>query len=178
MAKLNTEQLLLDVSSQTIKETETRIEYNASKVDEIVKRLVNDYAKPLDDYIAQCSEIITDKQNPPTDEELDDMCMTIPCFLYYVGEGQEALGLREDIAKAIKMELYNNTYEQAVGTIADKTATAELASQQEHIVHSCYQRAYKQLKIKYEIGLELLNSIKKVISRRQSAINLTGRAYN
>ena len=84
----------------------------------------------------------------------------------------------KDIAKAIKMELYNNAYEQAIGTIADKTATAELASQHEFIVHSCYQRAYKQLKMKYEIGLELLCSIKKVISRRQNALNLTGRAHN
>ena len=178
MAKVSTEQLLLNADTYQVKETERRIENNASKVDEIVKRLVDSYAKPLDDYISVCKDIINDKQNPPTDEELDDMCLTIPTFLYFVSEGQEALGLREDVAKAIKMELYNNTYEQATGTIADKTATAELASQHEFIVHSCYQRAYKQLKMKYEIGLELLNSIKKVISRRQNALNLTGRAHN
>ena len=178
MAKLNTENFLLHTDPEKIQQTENKISENAAKVDEIVQRLVDDYAKPLDEYIEQCSAIITDKQNPPTDEELDEMCMTIPCFLYYTGEGQEALGLREDIAKAIKMELYNNAYEQATGTIADKTATAELASQHEFIIHSCYQRAYKQLKIKYEIGLELLNSIKKVISRRQNALNLTGRAHN
>lgn len=178
MAKLNAEQLLLNADANKVRQTEERIENNASKVDEIVQRLVADYAKPLDEYIKQCTEIITDTVNPPTDAELDDMCMTIPCYLYFTGEGQEALGLREDVAKAIKMELYNNTYEQAIGTIADKTATAELASQHEFIVHSCYQRAYKQLKMRYEIGLELLNSIKKVISRRQNAINLTGRAHN
>lgn len=178
MAKVTVEQYLLNADQGKVKDTEVRIEQNASKVDEIVRRLVSSYSKPLDDYIQHCSSIITDKVNPPTDEELDDMCMTIPCYLYFTGEGQEALGLREDIAKAIKMELYNNTYEQAVGTIADKTATAELASQHEYIVHSCYQRAYKQLKIKYEIGLELLNSIKKVISRRQNAINLAGRSHN
>lgn len=178
MGKLSAEQLLLSTNSAKVRETEDKINHNAEKVDEIVRRLVDSYAKPLDDYINCCSKIITDKANPPTDEELDDMCMTIPCYLYFTGEGQEALGLREDIAKAIKMELYNNVYEQSVGTIADKTATAELASQHEYIVHSCYQRAYKQLKIKYEIGLELLNSIKKVISRRQNALNLTGRAHN
>lgn len=178
MGKLSVEQLLLNTDTHKVRDTENRIEQNASKVDEIVKRLVDGYAKSLDEYIKQCSDIICDKINPPTDEELDEMCMTIPCFLYFTGEGQEALGLREDVAKAIKMELYNNTYEQATGTIADKTATAELASQHEFIVHSCYQRAYKQLKIKYEIGLELLNSIKKVISRRQNALNLTGRSHN
>jgi len=178
MGKLTAEQLLLNTDLTKVKSTENRIQDNASKVDEIVKRLVNDYAKPLDDYVTLCRDIITDKVNPPTDEELDDMCMTLPCYLYFAGEGQEALGLREDVAKAIKMELYNNSYEQAIGTIADKTATAELASQHEFIVHSCYQRAYKQLKMKYEIGLELLNSIKKVIGRRQNALNLTGRAHN
>lgn len=178
MAKLNTEQLLLNTDASKVQATEQRIEENAAKVDDIVQRLVADYAKALDHYMTRCTEIITDTQNPPTDEELDDMCMTLPCYLYFVSEGQEALGLREDVAKAVKMELYNNTYEKAVGTIADKTATAELASQHEFIVHSCYQRAYKQLKLRYEIGLELLNSIKKVIGRRQNALNLTGRAHN
>lgn len=178
MAKVSAEQLLLNTDASVVKATENRIEKNASKIDEVVKRLVDSYAKQLDEYVKICAEIINDKVNPPTDEELDDMCMTLPCYLYFLGEGQEALGLREDVAKAIKMELYNNTYEQAVGTIADKTATAELASQHEYIVHSCYQRAYKQLKLRYEIGLELLNSIKKVIGRRQNALNLTGRAHN
>lgn len=178
MAKITTEQLLLNCDTDVINQTEHRIEKNADKVEEIVQRLVNSYAEPLDNYIKLCQDIITDKKNPPTDEELDDMCMQLPCYLYYVGEGQEAIGLREDIAKAIKMELYNSTYDKSTGTIADKTAAAELASQHEYIVHSCYQRAYKQLKMKYEIGLELLNSIKKVIGRRQNAINLTGRAHN
>lgn len=178
MAKLSAEQLLLNTDTEKIKITEQRIENNTEKVECIVQRLVDDYAKPLDDYIASCSKILHDKINPPTDEELDDMCLQLPGYLYYIGEGQEALGLREDVAKAVKMELFNSAYEQAIGTIADKTATAELASQHEFIVHSCYQRAYKQLKIKYEIGLELLNSIKKVIGRRQNALNLAGRAYN
>lgn len=178
MAKLTAEQMLLDTDKEKIKITEERIENNASKIDYIVQKLVKDYSQPLDDYIDACSKIIHDKVNPPTDEELDDMCMQLPCYLYYIGEGQEALGLREDVAKAVKMELFNSTYEQAIGTISDKTAVAELASQHEYIVHSCYQRAYKKLKLKYEIGLELLNSIKKVIGRRQNALNLAGRAYN
>lgn len=178
MGKINVEQLLLNTDRDKITQTENRIEQHASKVDEIVSNLVKSYSQTLDDYVSLCQQIITDKVNPPTDEELDDMCMTLPCYLYFAGEGQEALGLREDIAKAIKMELYNSTYEQAIGTISDKTATAELASQHEYIIHSCYQRAYKQIKMKYEIGLELLNSIKKVIGRRQNALNLTGRAYN
>lgn len=178
MSKVTAEQLLLNTDSYKIKDTGRRIEQNASKIDEIVKKLVESYSKTLDSYVKWCQDVITDEVNPPTDEELDNMCMTLPCYLYFIGEGQEALGLREDVAKAIKMELFNNAYEQAVGTIADKTATAELASQHEYIVHSCYQRAYKQLKIKYEVGLELLNSIKKVISRRQNALNLTGRSHN
>lgn len=178
MAKLTPEKLLLNADIEKIKLTEQRIETNAEKVECIVQRLVNNYAKPLDDYMKVCSNIIHDKVNPPTDEELEDMCIQLPGYLYYIGEGQEALGLREDVAKAVKMELFNGAYEQAIGTIADKTAAAELASQYEFIVHSCYQRAYKQLKIKYEIGIELINSIKKVIDRRKNALNLSGRAYN
>jgi len=59
MGKLSVEQLLLNTDTYKVKETEDRIEQNASKVDEIVQRLVDGYARPLDEYINFCKDIIT-----------------------------------------------------------------------------------------------------------------------
>ena len=58
MSKMTVERYLLSADENKVKETEHRIENNAIKVDEIVKRLVDSYAKPLDDYVKTCSAII------------------------------------------------------------------------------------------------------------------------
>ena len=57
-------------------------------------------------------------------------------------------------------------------SIADKTAKAELATQSEYITNMAYSRAYKKIKLRLDIGNELLQSIKKVISRRTSEYEL------
>ena len=101
------------------------------------------------------------RKNPPTDKELDEFTLNIPVLLYFTGEAQEALGIKEDVAKAVKMELYNEIYNKSVGTIADKTAQAELLTQAEFITHVAYSRAYKKIKLRMEAANETLQSIKK-----------------
>lgn len=143
-----------------------RVETNGDLIDEIVKKLVADYCKPLDEYMLFVRELLEDYQSPPTDRELDDFILNIPVLLYFTGEAQEALGIKEDVAKAVKQELYNEAFDNATGTVADKTATAELASQNEYIVHTAYQRAYKKIKLRMEAANETLQSVKKVVTRR------------
>lgn len=54
--------------------------------------------------------------------------MNLPVLLYFCGEEQENLGIKQDVAKAIKQEKYNEVYrELQKGTISDKTSKAELA---------------------------------------------------
>lgn len=151
-----------------------RVEQNATLIDEIVNKLVADYCQQLDDYVYQIQSVLADEANPATDEELDDFVMNLPIFLYFAGECQEALGVREDVAKAIRAELYNATFDKASGTVAAKNAAAELACQTETIVQIAYARAYKKVKARMEIGNELLQSIKKVITRRTEAYKLSG----
>ena len=64
------------------------------------------------------------------------------------------------------MKLLKWVYEKSTGTVADKTAAAELATQNEYITHIAYSRAYKKIKNRMDMAMETLQSIKKVISRR------------
>lgn len=162
----------IDVDKST--EIINNIENNSKLIDEIVSKLVNDYCSQLDDYVKAIDTALKEESKPLTDYELDDICINLPTLLYFTAQGQETLGIREDVAKAIKMEIFNNSYDKAEGTIADKTAIAELASQNEAIIHLAYNRAYKQIKNKLEIGNELLQSIKKVINRRTEELKLSG----
>ena len=166
MAKGNEIALSGEINVGKIRQLQKRIDANSDIVDSIVNRLVSDYCKPLDEYMEFIRNILNDTANPPTDRELDDFALNIPVLLYFTGEAQEALGVKEDVAKAIKQERYNEIYEKSTGTIADKTAAAELATQNEYIAYIAYQRAYKKIKLRMEAANETLQSVKKVISRR------------
>jgi hypothetical protein len=166
VAKSNEAALSGEIEVGKVRQLQKRIDANSDIVDGIVNRLVSDYCKPLDDYMNFIKGILDDTANPPNDRELDDFTLNIPVLLYFTGEAQEALGVKEDVAKAVKQELYNEVYDKSTGTIADKTAAAELATQNEFIAHIAYQRAYKKIKLRMEAANETLQSIKKVISRR------------
>lgn len=172
MTKENNYALTNEINSSDIKDMQDIIKKNSTAINEIVNGLVADYCKQLDDYVHYINKIIQDQEHPVTALELDDFVMQLPILLYFAGEAQENLGIHEDIAKAKKMEKYNTIYDQVKGTIADKTAKSEIASQTEYLTHIIYQRAYKIVKAKMEAAYELLSSCKKVITRRISETGL------
>lgn len=155
-----------EIDAAKVRSLQHRIDRNSTTLDEIVNRLVRKYCEGLDKYVNHIQTALMDERNPPTDYELDNWAMNLPVFLYFTGEGQEALGVKEDIAKAIRMELYNETRSNAAGTVADKDSVAEMATQVEFLTHTAYSRAYKKIKLRMEYASEILQSVKKVISRR------------
>ena len=93
--------------------------------------------------------------------------MALSTELYFVGAKLERVGIREDVAKMISTEKFNLTFLGLTsGTVQMKQSQAEQESIKEQLAHICHSRAYKTLKLKYESGNELLNSIKKVMTRR------------
>lgn len=159
------------VDHDTVKMINDRVVRNSDVVDEMVTQLVADYCADLDAYMLQIRQTL-DSGLPITDEQLDTFTLHLPNLLYFTGEAQESLGIREDVAKAIKQDLYNVVREKAQGTVADKDTAADLATTQEAIVHSVYQRAYKKVKLRMDAGYEMLASVKKVMSRRISEYEL------
>lgn len=150
-----------------------RVDQNSAVITTMVDRLVAEYCEPLDNYMKYCKEVVGDPNNPPTDAELEQFVLNLPVLLYFTGEAQESLGIKEDIAKAIRQELFSEAYAKADGTIGDKTAVAELATQLEFVTQSAYQRAYKKIKLRMESANEMLQSVKKVVSRRMSEYDLS-----
>lgn len=170
--KTNTEALANELKISEVRLLQKRINSNSQAIDDIVNKLVQEHCKPLDNYVKFIQKLLQ-SENPPTSLELDDFILNLSTLLYFAGEAQESLGIKEDVAKAVKMELYNEIYDKSDGTIADKSAKADLATQTELITQIVYQRAYKKVKLRMEAGNELLQSIKKVISRRMSEYELS-----
>lgn len=147
-----------EILDQTIAE-------NSKVIEEIVYDITRQYTKPLDDIMSICRQIFT-SQEKITNEEVEDLLTQLPSALYFVNEGQEFIGLKEDIAKITKTTNYNIAREKAIGTVADKNTTAELAVMNEEINRIIYQRSYKMIKSKVEMGQEMINSLKRVFDAR------------
>lgn len=162
-----------DTSKDNVELVRKRVEKNSAVLTDIVNEITEPYSKDLDNYVKFISTVLADGTNPPTDEELEDMCLNLSTKIYFLSGACEQLGLKDDMSKAIKNEIYNMKRDEINGTIADKDAYAELESQQEQITNVCYSRAYKTIKAKLENAQELLQSVKKVMSRRITELELS-----
>lgn len=149
------------------------IDKQGSKLDQLVSALVDKYCKDLDKYMEFIKSVLEDDKAPPSDDELDDFTLNIPTLMYFASEAQESLGLREDIAKAVFKQKFDTAFSSMTGTVADKTAGAQLEAQKEALIHAVHTRAYKKIKARMEIALELLQSVKKVSSRRMLETELS-----
>lgn len=164
----------IEGKKEQVKEIQNRIEVNADKLDEIVDGIIEPYVKDLDKYVDFVHSILLDEQNPPTAQELDDFCMNLSVYIYYASGMQERLGVKDDIAKAIYQEMYHSTRDSIEkGTVQDKDSLASLASQQEYLTSVLYKRAYNIVKAKVTAAEDILSSVKKIISRRMSEMELT-----
>jgi hypothetical protein len=167
------------LNKKQIQDIQSKVNLSSEKLEEIVYEIVSPYSSDLDRYVDFIREILKDGENPPTAYELDDFCLNLSVYLYYASSMQEQLGIRDDISRALYKEIYNSYRQsQEKGTVADKDAIAELASQQEYLTSVCYKRAYSIMKAKVSAGQELLSSIKKIISRRMSENELTNLGGN
>ena len=155
-----------ELDPQRTKDIISRVDRNSALIDELVNSLVQEYCSQLDEYMVQIDTVLTQQDYPVTNAQLDDFTLNLPVILYFVSEAQESLGIKEDVSNAIRAEIYNKVREKASGTVADKDTAAELATQAEAIVSIAYKRAYRKVKVRMEAAYEMLNSVKKVISRR------------
>lgn len=162
-----------DKLKESMNELSANVESNAQQLDELVDELVNSCCEELDKYILYVKSCLDDVDRPINDVELDDFIMTIPTLLYFTGNAQESLGIREDVARITELNKYNDIFINLEGTVAAKQSIAKLKTQDESIMTMVYQRACKKIKARIDSAYEILQSCKKVLSRRVSEMELS-----
>ena len=172
MADMNSA-LASTVDIDKVHENNERVESLTSVVRDMVKGIVDEACADLDKYMQQIDEILCDKENPVSDEELEDFTLNLPSLLYLVSARREELRIKEDVAKAVHKDVYNRVREKSQGTVADKDTAADLAAQSEAITVIVLQRAGSTIKTREEAAWEMLNSVKKVLTRRVAELELT-----
>lgn len=165
-----------DKQPKTAESIMQKVDNISATIKEISDKLVNKYCKDLDDLMSVIREELQDK-GEIIDEELELHIMNLANTLYFTGSAQEDLGIKEDTCKAIRQEVYSFYRNEATGTVADKTALAELACQQETMTLAIYSRAYKKVKLRMDAGYEMLNSLKKVMNKRIAEMELSNSRY-
>ena len=166
-------------SRRCVKYPESIME-NVDKSSDIIQKLstnlVNKYCKDLDELMLTIQNELHENEEI-TDDELQFHILDLANTLYFTGSVQEDLGIKEDTCKMIRQEVYSKARENASGTVADKTAQAELIAQQETITLAIYSRAYKKVKLRVDAGYEMLNSLKKVMNKRITEMELSNSRY-
>lgn len=168
-----TSALSSEVDIKKVNANNERVETLTKVVNEMVNTLVSKVCQDLDEYMRLIDCILCSQDSEVTDRELEDFTLNLPSLLYVVSSRREALGVKEDVSKAIYKEVYNQVREKAQGTVADKDTAADLASKSEAITVIVYSRAVKLIKAKEEASWEMLNSVKKVLTRRTAELELS-----
>ena len=172
MADLNSA-LASNVDIEQVHKNNDRVESLTVVVREMVKKIVDEACKELDTYMSIIEDILVDTETPVSDTELEDFTLNLPSLLYLVSSRREELRIKEDVAKAVHKDVYNRVREKAQGTVADKDTAADLASQSEAITLIVLQRAGSTIKTREEAAWEMLNSVKKVLTRRVAEMELS-----
>lgn len=161
---------------KTVKSVLSNTEEYSSMVTELSRDLVSKYCTELDGIMSAIQDDLRTSKDID-DRRLERYILNLANILYFTGSAQEELGIREDTCRTIRQELYNKTRDSIKGTVADKNAQAENAVKEETIVLSVYSRAYKKVKLRMEAGYEMLASLKKVMNRRVSELELSNSKY-
>lgn len=141
------------------------ISENSKLIEDIAFNISKDFTQELDKVMGTCKSIFQSKDKI-TNQEIEDLLAQLPSILYFVNEGQEAVGIKQDIAEMTRKTNYNIAREKANGTVADKNTTAEGQVINEAINEIIYQRAYKLIRAKIEMAQEMVNSLKRIFDAR------------
>lgn len=141
------------------------ISENSKLIEDIAFNISKEFTQELDKVMGTCKSIFQSKDKI-TNQEIEDLLAQLPSILYFVNEGQEAVGIKQDIAEMTRKANYNIAREKANGTVADKNTTAEGQVINEAINEIIYQRAYKLIRAKIEMAQEMVNSLKRIFDAR------------
>lgn len=140
-------------------------------INEIVNKIEERYAKDLNDFMLKVEQLLK-RERELTDGELEEIVLKIPVFLYFAVQGLETLGVESDMAKAVKEEIAAEVFLKAEGTIPDKTKTAEMATQKEHIIAAAFARAYRKLKMLIDKAELLFSGASKIHQKRITELSI------
>lgn len=166
---------------ELLNDTNTNVEYfNRVATETAVK-----YTELLDKLMRKIYSNAVSKE--ATNEQLEKYYLELTNTVYFMGDKLEQLNISCDMAKASEKEIYNKAYlanqikdteKKNKTTVAENQAVAEQESQYEAVVSSIYDHAYKMVKFKIDAAKDMINTLRKIISRRMQEQQLSSFGNN
>ena len=153
-------------------ESRGRIGGSSISVESAINRIVDEHIGNLSDTIDKIKNMLKDDTDILTDQEIEDILLQLPLLLYDVTDDQEVVGMQSDLASLIYKESYNEALKIARGTVQEKTSASELATMTEKLDMVIYDRAYKIIKQKISMAVEILNAVKRIHATRTQGAEL------
>lgn len=148
-------------------DTINRIASKSDPLERAVQHIVNLHTSEIQSVVHKIKDLLKDDTDQLTDAEIEDIMLQLPMLLFDVTDDQEYVGLQYDLAEQIHQEAYNEAYRYAEGTIQDKKSLSELQVQVQKMDSLIFERAYKIIKQKLAMAVEILNAVKKIQGSRQ-----------
>ena len=140
---------------------------------ETVNTIAITYTKQLDTCIEEVKELLKNKDDL-TIEQLNYYISYIPVLLYELTDKIQDLGVKTDAARMQRKQMFNEIYDkQEHGTVAQKTAVAQMGSNSEQMIEDVFNRVYKKCEDKVEMAIMLHGSLKKILQWRVSELEVT-----
>jgi len=172
--------ILIDIDKNQMDEVVQTTETNEQYFTGISDKLVTEYTADLDGLMRDLYQDAIQKD--ASDKELEKYLLELNNMLYFLGSKLETVGVKDDLSKLAAKESYNEAYlsnrmkdaeHRNKTTVAELTALAEDASKYETVLNSLYARVYKQIKFKMDAGYDMVNSLRKIISKRMQDQSLS-----
>lgn len=160
-----------------MQETLKNIEEQSKLVMEVVDSILGKDLESIDQYLTNIKQKFSGCKEL-TDLELDEIIFEVPLHLYYLYSVLHKCELRKGLADESKSYKKNEAILNATGTVQEKTSKAELACSEGVIVFLAYKNACDIIRGKMDSASELLNSAKKIQSRRVEEMRLSQSSKN
>lgn len=154
------------------KDVKNKIEKDSEIIERVVIDIVSSYTKELDTYVDKIKSVLDDDTDGLTEHDLNQIMIKLCSYMYFMGTKQELLGIKQDIAEALRNEKYNFAFMGATGTVASKESQALNSVKEEDIIKIIYDRAYKIMKNKYASIDKWIDAIKKILTLRIKCMEL------
>lgn len=164
--------------NKLLEETSLNVRYFNNACADVVRK----YSQSLDDLMKEIY-VVCIKSNEATLENLEKYYLELSNLVYFMQEKVEELGVYADMSESASKEVYSKSYlsnsvikdvnGKSKSTVAELQAQANLDSQYENVVSSIYEHAYKIVKNKVSSAQDLMNTLRKIISSRNTEMQLS-----
>lgn len=154
-----------------------KVENSSVQVNEMVDSILGDSLKDIDTYMDKVKTIFIDNQEI-IDQDLDRIILQIPVYIYNLVVLAQQIEMKKGLSKEHAKYAQNEAMLNATGTVADKTAKAEIATTEDRITMLAYTTASNIVGNKIDRAMAILDSAKRVQQRKLAEMKLTGMSVN